>query len=269
MGTAITVDIRDAARSAARDQADPALEAALEAFFAELRSIEAVFSPWLPDSEISRISDGRLARDEASPDVRFVLSACDHLTAVSGGAFDVGGHRPDGRLDPSAYVKGWAVEESVRHLDDAGLRDYAVNAGGDILCRGDAESGSGAGWRVGVRDPEHAERVVRVLRVRGLAVATSGLYERGAHIRDPRHGDPRTSPLPVGEAPAREPALTSLTVVGPSLGWADAYATTGFVLGAEALDWVDARPGYGAFAIWPDRRIAWTTRLDSLLQPVG
>jgi len=250
MGTVVTVDVRDPASTASVDPV-------LDAFFDELAHHEQVFSPWIADSEISRISDGRLDEAEASDDVRFVLSACDHLRLVSGGAFDVRGHRADGRLDPSGFVKGWAVEEAVRHLDDAGLRHFAVNAGGDILSRGDAEPGSGGGWRVGIRDPEDDREVVRILRVRGLAVATSGLYERGAHIQDPRTPDDGS-----------DPALASLTVVGPSLGWADAYATAGFILGDGALDWVDARPGYGALAVWPDRRLGWTMRLDPIVQPL-
>jgi thiamine biosynthesis lipoprotein len=254
MGTVVTVDVRDPASAA--------VDLAIDTFLDDLRAIEQVFSPWLPDSEISRIGDGRLDEREASPDVRFVLSVCDHLAAVSGGAFDARRHRADGRLDPSGFVKGWAVEEAVRRLDDAGLRDYAVNAGGDILVRGDAASGSGRGWRVGVRDPEDASLVVRVLRLRGLAVATSGLYERGPHIRDPRLERSATR----ARRPA--PALASLTVVGPGLGWADAYATAGFVMGERALAWIETRAGYGGLAVTTDRNLAWTVRIDPLLLPV-
>lgn len=254
MGTVVTVDVRG------RSDFTATVDAAVNAFFEQMRAIEQVFSPWLPDSEISRISDGRLEVDDADADVRFVLSACDHLKTVSGGAFDVRGARSDGRLDPSGFVKGWAVEEAARHLDAAGLLDYGINAGGDVLVRGDSEPGTGIGWRVGVRDPEHAERVVRVLQVRGQAVATSGLYERGAHIRDPRPA--------AGAAGAERPALASLTVVGPSLAWADAYATAGFVMGGDALDWIDRRPGYAALAIDAERRLTRTERLDPLLVPV-
>lgn len=92
----------------------------------------------------------------------------------------------------------------------------------------------------------------------GQAIATSGLYERGAHIRDPRPGSPTVA--------ARAP-LTSLTVVGPSLAWADAYATAGFVLGDRALDWVAGRAGYGALTIDAARRLEWTSRLDPFLVP--
>jgi thiamine biosynthesis lipoprotein len=273
MGTVVTLDVRDAGGSTSGAAAieATALGAAGDAFFEELHRIDQRFSPWLPDSEVSRISDGRLAEADASPDVRFVLAACDHLHEISGGAFDARGHRADGRIDPSGFVKGWAIEEAARHLHEAGARHFAVNAGGDILTRGDAVPGSGAGWRVGIRDPERVDRVVRVVRVRGLAVATSGLYERGAHIRDPRGapgGERQSDPFPGSEptpASRRHPALASLTVTGPSLAWADAYATAGFVLGPAALAWLDDRPGYGGMAIHTDRRLTWTSRLDPLL----
>ena len=253
MGTTFSIDVRGTGA--------PSTDEAIDAVVHELRALEQVFSPWLPDSEISRIADGRLDERDASPDVRFVLSVCDHLAAVSGGAFDARNHRGDGRLDPSGFVKGWAAEEAARHLDEAGLADYAINAGGDILVRGDAMPGSGGGWRVGIRDPEDAARVVRVLQVRGLAVATSGLYERGAHINDPR---PKGGPDERAAAGRRAP-LASLTVVGPSLGWADAYATAGFVLGVRALNWIEDRPGYGALAVTGDRQLVWTARVDPLL----
>lgn len=252
MGTVVTVDVRD--------PAGPAVDRAIGAFIEDLRDLERVFSPWLPDSEISRIGDGRLDERDARPDVRFVLAVCDHLASVTGGAFNARHHRPDGRLDPSGFVKGWAVEEAACRLDDAGLRDYAVNAGGDILVRGNAEPGSGDGWRVGFRDPEDAARVVRVLQVRGLAVATSGLYERGAHI-----GDPRSMTATGARALSDRAELASLTVVGPSLAWADAYATAGFVMGNDALAWLESREGYGGLAVTPDRNLEWTARIEPLL----
>jgi thiamine biosynthesis lipoprotein len=94
--------------------------------------------------------------------------------------------------------------------------------------------------------------VLAVLVVRDLAVATSGAYERGAHIVDP----------PTGRAP-RE--LASVTVVGPRLGWADGMSTAAFVMGEAGLAWVEAQPGHAAFAVTADGRLAWTAAMESLL----
>ena len=243
MGTVVGVDVREPAPVSI-------VEGALDAFFETLRDLEARFSPYRPDSEVSRLGDGRLAERDASADLRWVLAACDHLAATSGGAFDVRRHRADGRLDPSGFVKGWAVDEARRHLDDAGLRTYAINAGGDVIVRG--MPSPERGWLVGIRHPEQADKLAARLEIRSGAVATSGLYERGAHIRDPR----------TGATPAD---LASLTVVGPELTWADAYATAAFTMGRGGPAWVERHPGYGALAVTADARLVWSRTVTPLL----
>lgn len=247
MGTMVSVDIRDAI-------APDALAPILDAFFGTLRVIERRFSPWLADSEISAIADGRLRECDAGLDVRRVLSACDHLAATSGGAFDARHHRPDGRIDPSGFVKGWAIEEAAATFGEHGVRNVSINAGGDILTTGrpSHDGEPTRGWRIGIRHPDRADRIAAVLEVANLAVATSGLYERGDHIRDPR----------TAAAPR---SLASLTVVGPSLAWADAYATAGLVKGFDGLAWVESHPGYGALAITPDNQLHWTETVAPIL----
>ena len=237
MGTVISIDVRDAAIP----------ESAVDAMLARLEAIEGRFSTYRPDSEISRISRGELAEADASAEVRFVLGMCDDLHRTTGGWFDARGHRADGRLDPSGLVKGWAVEEAALILEEAGARNYSCNCGGDVIARGEPEPGRP--WRVGIRHPDRADAVARVLAIRDLAVATSGTYERGEHIRDPH----------TGEAPR---GLLSVTVVGPSLTWADVYATTAFAMGGAGPAWVATHPGYGALAITADERLVWTPTVE-------
>jgi len=59
--------------------------------------------------------------------------------------------------------------------------------------------------------------------------------------------------------------LLSLTAVGPSLTWADVYATTGFAMGEAGAAWVATHPGYGALAIMTDKRLVWTPAVGPLL----
>lgn len=240
MGTVVTVDVRDD-RPGADAEAD--IGRAIDGVFATLRELDARFSPYRPDSEVSRLADDLAAGEPPDPDamsrdLRFVLAACDHLADSSGGAFDARGHRTDGRLDPSGFVKGWAVDEAARALEDAGLRQYAINAGGDVTLRGGP-------WTVGIQHPDLRDRIAARVSLRDAAIATSGLYERGDHIRDPRSG----------ETPAE---LRSLSVVGPMLTWADAYATAAFAMGLDGLAWVERHPGYGAIAITSDDRLVWS-----------
>jgi thiamine biosynthesis lipoprotein len=91
-----------------------------------------------------------------------------------------------------------------------------------------------------------------VLRVRDVAVATSGLYERGGHIVDPR-----TGLVPTG--------LRSVTVIGPTLAFADAYATAAFAMGEAGLAWVADQLGFGAVGITAGDRVVWTELADGLL----
>ena len=78
--------------------------------------------------------------------------------------------------------------EFERILDEALCRDYAVNAGGDMVVRG-------ALWRVGIQHPLERDKVAKVVEATELAIATSGEYERGAHVLDPHTGEPPTGVL--------------------------------------------------------------------------
>jgi thiamine biosynthesis lipoprotein len=244
MGTVVSIDVRDP------DPADPRVATAIEAAVARLHEVDRRFSVFREDSEIRRLDRGELTPDDCHPDVRHVLRACDDLRRATGGAFDVRRHRPDGRLDPSGLVKGWAIDEAADRLVAAGARAFAINAGGDVVVRG--EPRPGAPWRVGVRHPADPALVAAVLEVRGGAVATSGLYERGPHIRDPRTG-----------AVPRD--LASVTVVGPRLGEADAWATAAFAMGAEGPARVARQPGLGVLALDARGTATWSDLVDGLL----
>jgi thiamine biosynthesis lipoprotein len=178
--------------------------------FAELRSVDARFSPYQEASEVSRINRGELRLDEAHEDVQEVARRCEAWKQRTGGLFDA--RRPDGTWDPSGLVKGWATERAARQL--AG--DWCVNAGGDVVVM----TPSGEPFNVGIQDPRDDSRVLLVLVMTTGAVATSGTAARGTHLWDPRTGSPATG-------------LLSLTVIGPSLETADVLATAGFVAGAD------------------------------------
>jgi thiamine biosynthesis lipoprotein len=229
----------------------------LEEVVSGLHDVDARFSTFKADSEVSRLIRGEVTEADVSPDVRHVLAACDHLATVTAGAFDARRHRPDGRIDPSGFVKGWAIEEAAWQLDAAGARNYWINGGGDIVARG--EAAPGRPWRVGIRHPDQADRVAAVLEVSDRAVATSGAYERGDHVIDPRTGLPASG-------------LRSVTVVGPRLAFTDAYATAVFAMGLDGLTWLasDGRgDDYAAYAITDDDRTVWTEGMDHYLVREG
>lgn len=224
MGTIISLDIRDP---------DVPPEAADE-LFAWFHEVDARFSMYQPGSEMSRLARGELRLDDVHPDIREVLRLCEDVRIDSDGAFDISRHRADGLLDPTGLVKGWSVDRAAVILADAGARHWAINAGGDIVVRGGA--GPGVPWRIGIRHPRIAHRLAHVLLATDLAVATSGAYERGDHVVDARDG----------LAPEE---VVSVTVVGPELTFADAYATSAFAMGRDGARWAASLREYDACVI--------------------
>ncbi len=231
MGMAVSIDVHD----------DVSDRPGLPEVLAWLHHVDETFSPYLHDSPISRLGRGEVGLDDLPPavaaEVREVLLACEDLRQVTDGAFDAFAvPAPNGTtLDPSGYVKGWSVERAAGLLEEHGLRDFCINAGGDIAIRGAPRPDPR--WRVGIRHPDDALQVAAVLELHGpVGVATSATYERGAHIVDPRTGQATTD-------------VASVTIVGPDLAVADAWATAVFVLGVPGLDRLADRPGYDGLVL--------------------
>lgn len=246
MGTAVSFDVRDAGTH----------DGALADVVAWLHHVERTYSPYLVDSPISRLGRGELTLDDIDQEITEVLLMCEELNVDTGGAFDAFDiPAPNGtRLDPSGLVKGWSIERAARIVERYGHEHFTINAGGDIAVRGQAAPG--VPWTVGIRHPDDRESIAVVLEVSGpAAVATSATYERGAHIFDPRTGQPTTE-------------LASVTVVGPDLTWVDAYATVVFVMGLDGLDWIGRHPGYEAMAITRDATMLSTPGFGDWCRPI-
>jgi thiamine biosynthesis lipoprotein len=138
-------------------------------------------------------------------------------------------------LDLGAVVKGLAVDAAARELQP--FTDFAIDAGGDLYLGGC--NAKGAPWSVGIRHPRQDDELIDSLHVTNKAVCTSGDYERGRHILDPRSGEPPH-------------AVASATVVAPSAMLADALATTVFVLGpVDGIELLN-RLGVEGLVITPD-----------------
>jgi thiamine biosynthesis lipoprotein len=229
MGTAISLEIAGSLPPAVTD-------CLADDVFAWMREVDERFSTYKETSEISRIDAGTLPPAEASADVGDVLATCADLWRETDGYFDV---YATGGLDPSGYVKGWAVQVASDRLLAAGAANHCLNAGGDVRVRGHARPGEP--WRVGVRHPWDAHALCFVLAGTDLAIATSGTYERGPHVVDPRRGAPAAG-------------LRSVTVTGPDLGRADAYATAAVAMGEAGLAWLAGLEGYESGVVTDDGR---------------
>ena len=231
MGTAVSIELAD-------DRPDEQLRELIADVCAWLHEVDARFSTYKPDSEVMRMRRGEVTAATCSADLSHVLNACADLWRDTDGYFDA---YAGGPLDPSGYVKGWSVEVASDRLLKAGSTSHYINAGGDIRMRGTHPEGGP--WRVGIRHPWEADKVSWVLALTDGAIATSGTYERGFHVLNPRTGRPASG-------------LRSVTVVGPSLALADAYATAALAMGEAGLSWLAklATDGYDSAVVTDDGR---------------
>ena len=148
MGTVFSLDIRDAG----------GWDDAVAEVVRWLHRVDAVFSTYRPDSDLSRLQRGEARIADLDPLVAPVLDLCERYEAETDGAFAT---RPGGRVDPTGLVKGWAVERASDLLRRAGSTSHSVNGGGDIQLAGSA--GPERPWRVGISDPADRRQILTVV----------------------------------------------------------------------------------------------------------
>jgi FAD:protein FMN transferase len=235
MGTVVSFRIREAATTdpEADRVANERIMAGLEAAQARLRWVDDVFSTWKPESPVSRLRRGEIRLEEAPPEVAEVLDLCRRVRAASDGWFDP--WAMPGGVDPTGLVKGWAAERALDELKAAGAPAAMINAGGDVAVFGRPEPGQT--WRIGIQHPLARDRILLTADLAGDgAVATSGSYERGAHLVDPHSGKTTTG-------------LLSATVIGHDLAFADALATGLYASQGELLERISLLIGYHGFIV--------------------
>jgi thiamine biosynthesis lipoprotein len=208
--------------------------AAVAAACARLHELDDLFSTWKPGSPISRFRAGLLRLKEAPPEMALVLELCEEARVLSLGWFDP--WAMPGGFDPTGLVKGWATEQALDILRLAGVEAAIVNGGGDIAVLGLPKNAHS--WRIGVRHPWRPDALACVLET-DRAVATSGCYERGPHLINPRDGRMlfRTA---------------SATVVGSSLPLCDALATALVVADDYGPEIARSLEGYEAYIVGVD-----------------
>ena len=199
------------------------------AVFERFAQIDKRFSTYKPDSEVSRYRRGEITENELSAETKRVLKACRAAEKLTDGYFTAW---YDGLFDPSGYVKGWAIDQGGRLIQKAGFKTYCLGAGGDIL----ASSSGAKTWNIGLQNPKNKKSLTNQVFFKNGAVATSGNYERGKHIINPKAGKHADS-------------LASVSVVGPDIITADVLATAAIAMGTAGIDFINQKPGYQALAV--------------------
>lgn len=297
MGTRVHAELwHDDAREAAR---------LLDAVMAEMRRIDATYSPYLEDSELSRLNrDAGKGWMDVSPELFDLLERSRRMSELTEGAFDItyasvgryydyrNGRRPDDAQIRRALE---AIDYRYVELDARGPRarfahpDVYVDLGG--IAKGYA-----------------VDRCVAILRDAGVTQASVSAggdsYILGDHrgqpwtvgIRDPRdeHGMAAVLPLldtavstsgdyerffeqdgvryhhildPATGKSARD--AWSVTILGPEATFTDALSTSVFVLGPErGLALIDRLPGIDAIVIDAHGTLHYSADLAPM-QPPG
>lgn len=214
--------------------------------------VDEVFSTYKSESLISQLRRNEISIDQTSDEVRDVWERCAIARDLTDGAFNP--WAVEGGFDPSGLVKGWAGDKCAEILLAAGAHHVQVNAAGDLALRGGFfDDGKVSPWSIGVVNPGNRQEVVQVFEITDGAIATSGTYERSAHILDPH-----TGLIAIG--------AKSATVIGPDGGLADALATALMVEGRDGAIWF-SQPELAEYSAWVIDRygdIAWSIGPESL-----
>ncbi len=238
MGMPITVEIVDRAPSPLMDEV-----------FAYFAGVDARFSVFKPESEMSALNEGRLAAGDVSAEMREVLSLAERTRRESDGYFEI--RRADGNLDPCGIVKGWAIRNAADLVRGAGVANFFVEAGGDIQTGG--RNPDGEEWSVGIRNPFDEREIIKVVTPKGHGIATSGTYVRGQHIYNPH----------ARERPIED--IVSLTVIGPDVLEADRFSTAAFAMGRDGIYFIESLPGFEGYVVDAAGRATQTSGFKSFL----
>ena len=238
-GTIVDVDIASSVVS------EDALNEAMKQVIDFCTQVDSDFSTYIDTSLVTRLRTNQIEISSCPPLVQEVWELCLQAKYLTDGAFDP--WAVEGGFDPSGLVKGWAADKCADLLLSLGIEHVQVNAAGDLALRGGFYDGVVKPWRIGVVNPENRAEVVETFEIFDGAIATSGTYERGAHINDPY-----TGLIAIG--------AQSATVVGP-LGWlCDALATALMVAGADGAKYFTQPElaGYKPFVINRHENTSWS-----------
>jgi len=238
MGMPITVEVVD--DIAKRD---------FESVFTYFTRVDKKYSTYKTTSEISKINDG-LPRSEWSQEMQLVIDLCEQTKKLTDGYFDID---HNGKLDPSGLVKGWAINNAAKVLSDKGIKNFYIEAGGDIQVHG--ANADTKPWAVGIRNPFNIEEIIKVINLTDVGIATSGTYIRGQHIYNPRDNHHEAN------------SVRSLTVIGPNIYEADRYATAAFAMGKEGIAFIESTPNLEGYMVDANKIATYTSGFERYVAP--
>jgi len=182
---------------------------------------------------VMQINRGEILVENSSLDMQEIFGLADQTKQETDGYFDI--VNQFGIYDPSGIVKGWAIYEASKIIEQAGFDNYYVDAGGDIQVCG--KNSEGKQWKIGIKNPFNQEEIVKTVYLDNGGIATSGTYIRGQHIYNPRDKSEQIT------------EIVSLSVIGPNVYEADRFATAAFAMGKAGIHLIERIKGLEGYII--------------------
>jgi len=227
MGTRLTITIKS---SHPEDDIKVAYE--------RVKQIEKLVNRFDPNSEISKINYFSTknfktgTQIKISKDTYNCIELASKTSDLTYGAFDItlrGNYKkiilnpekstititkPGVTLNLDGKAKGYAVEEARKLLSNRGIKDGIIDTGSSIAVFNVPK-------KIGVRDPFKRDGIIKIITLNSWeALSTSGIYEQGLHIIDPKNGK-------------RVNEIAGVTLIGKNAGILDGISTGICVMGAR------------------------------------
>ena len=193
------------------------------------------FSTYKFDSEISKFNRGEIDTTNY-PELKFILSECERTRIETNGYFDSHYGLSE---DPSGLVKGYAINQAAKLLQENGYANFLVEIAGDVATSG--SNGENLTWTIGIENPFNRKEVVKVVKLSGQAIATSGIAVHSDHIVNP-----------ITHKVANE--IASLSVITDNVYDADRMATAAYAMGERGIEFLNQLPNYSGYMITNDKR---------------
>lgn len=230
MGMPITVEITNSTDTKLFDDT-----------FIFFSQVDNRYSTYKDNSEITQINNG-IPRSDWSAEMKEVLQLCEITKKETDGYFNI---RHNGKIDPSGLVKGWSIWKAAKQLQQRGIQDFYIEAGGDIQAQGMNDQHDP--WMVGIRNPFNTNEIIKTLRLHNHGVATSGTYIRGQHIYNPH------------QPKAKLYGVQSLTVIASNVYEADRFATAAFAMGTDGIAFIEKCTGLEGYMVDDDGTATYTS----------
>jgi len=189
--------------------------------------------------------------DEATIDSLMQFVGFNKVSITSEGTIKK--DHPEIYFDFNAVAKGYGIDCIGRYLETEGINDYLIELGGEVLAKGENRRKNKT-WTAGVEAVNSGledRRSTVVIQLKNKAMAGSGNYRK--FRVDAATGKKYVHTINPLTGLAFENNVTSATVLAPTCGAADAYATACMALGIEkARKMIATTAGVEAYITYTD-----------------